>query len=122
MNREKNVNITRIIEKLLDRKLDNIHLGQNIAFIPELNEGNGLFNNTYFSALLLIYKKKEILPFKSRTELGRIVLSIIQFQIGALGEALSHKINDSVFSKKTTKLIFLMILEKSSSSIILRQD
>ena len=104
LNREKNVNITQIIESLLGRELDNIHLGQNIAFIPELKEGNGLFNNTYFSALLLIYKKKEILSFESRTELGKILLSIIQFQIGALGEALSHKINDSVFSKKDDEI------------------
>lgn len=104
LNREKNVDITQIIESLLNRELDNIHLGQDIAFIPEFKEGNGLFNNTYFSALLLIYKEQETLSFKSKAELGKILLSIIQFQIGALGEALSHKINDSVFSKKDDEI------------------
>lgn len=104
LNREKNIDITQIIESLLNRELDNIHLGQNIAFIPEFKEGNGLFNNTYFSALLLIYKEQETLSFKSKAELGKILLSIIQFQIGALGEALSHKINDSVFSKKDDEI------------------
>lgn len=104
LNREKNVDITQIIESLLNRDLDNIHLGQNIAFISELKEGNGLFNNTYFSALLLIYKEQEILSFKSKAALGKILISIIQFQIGALCEALSHKINDSVFSKKDDEI------------------
>lgn len=112
LNRKKGVNVTGIIEEILDRKVDDIHLGQNIAFIPELAAGNELFNSSYFSALLMLYKKKDVFSAETRKKLGKILLSIIQFQIGALGEALSHKINDSVFPKRMMKLIFLMISEK----------
>lgn len=104
LNRKKGVNVTGIIEEILDRKVDDIHLGQNIAFIPELAAGNELFNSSYFSALLMLYKKKDVFSAETRKKLGKILLSIIQFQIGALGEALSHKINDSVFSKKDDEI------------------
>ena len=57
LNRKKGVNVTGIIEEILDRKVDDIHLGQNIAFIPELAAGNELFNSSYFSALLMLFCK-----------------------------------------------------------------
>ena len=104
LGRDRGVDVVKIIENLLGKELDNTHMGQVISFVPELEAGNGLFNNTYFSALLLIYKKEGRLPSGSRSELGKILLSIIQFQIGALGEALSHKINDSVFAKKDDEI------------------
>ena len=101
---EKGVDVTNIMESILNRGLNNLSLGQIIEFIPEFRKGNKLFNSTYFSSLLLIYKKKECLSPEGKLELGKILLSIIQFQIGALGEELSHKINDSVFSKKDDEI------------------
>ena len=53
---QQGVDINSVIENLLDRELDNIHMGQTIAFIKEFEQGNELFNSSYFSALLLLYK------------------------------------------------------------------
>ena len=119
LGRDRGVDVVQIIENLLGKELDNTHMGQVISFVPELEAGNGLFNNTYFSALLLIYKKEGRLPSGSRSELGKILLSIIQFQIGALGEALSHKITIVFSQKKMMKLIFSMTSVKSFNSTIL---
>lgn len=94
------IDITNIIEEMLDKDLDNINLTQSTSFISEFEEGNKLFNNSYFSALLLIYKDKELISGEERVELGKILLSIIQLHIGALGETLTRKINDGIFAKK----------------------
>jgi len=104
LKQERSLEVVPIIEGLLDRKLSNIHLGQSISFIQELQDGNELFNNSYFSALLLLYKNRKLLDDSARPELGKIILSIIQLQIGALGETLSHKINDSLFAKKDDEI------------------
>ena len=100
MKKEEQINITPIIETLLNRNIDNIHMGQLIKFIDEFKEGNKLFNAKYFSALLLIYKNKVLFQNDQHIEFGKILLSIIQLHIGALGESLSHKINDGLFIKK----------------------
>lgn len=100
MKKEEDIDITPIIETLLNRDIDNIHMGQLIKLIDEFDEGNKLFNAKYFSALLLIYKDKSILKNEQHIEFGKILLSIIQLHIGALGESLSHKINDGLFIKK----------------------
>lgn len=100
LKREKSVDVKGIMESILSRDLNNICLGQSIAFISELEKGDDLFKSKYFSVLLSIYKKKECLSHEAKVELGKILRSIIQFLIGALGEELSHRINDSVFSKK----------------------
>ncbi len=48
----------------------------------------------------MLYKNKCILSCEQRTELGKILLSILQLHIGALSESLSRKINDGLFAKK----------------------
>ncbi|MDE6435686.1 MAG: hypothetical protein K2L07_15840 [Lachnospiraceae bacterium] len=104
MQQEQGVNVVSNLEKILRRELSNIHMGQDIAFIPELQDGNKLFNNSFFAAFLMLYKNKDLLESNLRKELGKIILSIIQLQIGALGESLSHKINDSIFAKKDDEI------------------
>lgn len=98
------IDVDAAIETLLGRELDNIHMGQTIAFIEEFKEGNELFNSSYFSALLLLYKDKSILDDDRRRELGKILLSIIQLHVGALSETLSRKINDGLFDKKDDEI------------------
>lgn len=92
--------IDKILEEILQTELDNIHLSQDISFIKEFSDGNELFDSSYFSALLLVYKNKEIMADVERQELGKILLSIIQLHIGALSESLTRKINDGIFEKK----------------------
>ena len=69
---------------------------------PFVKAGNlqELFNSSYFSALLMVYKNKTIITGEQRAEFGKILLSIIQLHVGALSESLSRRINDGLFSKK----------------------
>ena len=95
-----NIDIDALLEKLIGRELDNVHMGQTISFIDEFKQGNDLFNSSYFSALLMVYKDKTIITGEQRAEFGKILLSIIQLHVGALSESLSRRINDGLFSKK----------------------
>lgn len=99
-----NIDIDTLLEKLLGRELDNIHMGQTISFIDEFKQGNDLFNSSYFSALLMVYKDKTIITGEQRVEFGKILLSIIQLHVGALSESLSRRINDGLFSKKDDEI------------------
>lgn len=92
MKKTDNIDIDAVLERLLGRDLDNIHMGQTIAFIKEFEQGNALFNSSYFSALLMIYKDKRIMSGEQRIEFGKILLSIIQLHVGALSESLSRRI------------------------------
>ena len=94
------INIDEVFKNLLGKDVSNIHMGQSIKFIDELNQGNELFDSSYYSALLMVYKKKNLMNSDQRVELGKILLSILQLHIGALGESLSRKINDGLFAKK----------------------
>ena len=101
---EYNVNIVDELEKVLDTELDNIRMSQSISFIREFRDGNKLFDSSYFSALLLVYKNKKIMSPEERYELGKILLSIMQLHIGALSETLTRKINDGIFEKKDDEI------------------
>ena len=109
MMKKDNIDIDALLEKLIGRKLDNVHMGQMISFIDEFKQGNDLFNSSYFSALLMVYKDKMIMTGEQRVEFGKILLSIIQLLVGALSETLSRRINDGLFSKKDDEKTFLTI-------------
>ena len=104
MMKKDNIDIDALLEKLIGRKLDNVHMGQTISFIDEFKQGNDLFNSSYFSALLMVYKDKMIITGEQRVEFGKILLSIIQLLVGALSETLSRRINDGLFSKKDDEI------------------
>ena len=101
---EDGINIDSVLEDALQTELDNIHMSQDISFIKEFSDGNKLFDSSYFSALLLVYKNKELISGVERFELGKILLSIMQLHIGALSESLTRKINDGVFDKKDDEI------------------
>ena len=101
---EDGINIDSVLEDALQTELDNIHMSQDISFIKEFSDGNKLFDSSYFSALLLVYKNKELISGVERLELGKILLSIMQLHIGALSESLTRKINDGVFEKKDDEI------------------
>lgn len=100
------INIDEVFKNLLGKDVSNVHMGQSIKFIDELNQGNELFDSSYYSALLMVYKKKNLMNSDQRVELGKILLSILQLHIGALGESLSRKINDGLFAKKDDDIDF----------------
>ena len=64
------IDIDAVFKELLGKDVFNIRLGQTIKFIDELQQGIELFDSSYYSALLLVYKKKDILSKEQRTELG----------------------------------------------------
>lgn len=99
-----NIDIDALLEKLIGRELDNVHMGQTISFIDEFKQGNDLFDSSYFSALLMVYKDKTIITGEQRVEFGKILLSIIQLHVGALSESLSRRINDGLFAKKDDEI------------------
>ena len=82
-------------------------MGNEVAFIDEFQQGNALFNNSYFAAFLLIYKKKDFFVEDMRIEFRKILLSVLQLQIGALSEQLTRKINDSLFKEKDDEIDIL---------------
>lgn len=94
------IDINADFEEMNGRPVSNSFMSRTISFVDEFRDGNQLFGSTYFSALLLAYKalKKKLLP--ESIELAKVIIAILQLQIGALGERLSRKINDGVFDKK----------------------
>lgn len=95
---ENGLDVDESIRQLTGRNPDNISMLQSISYTDEFGDGNKLFGSNYFSALLLIYKEK--LSASNRVSLGKIIRSILQLQIGALGERLSRKINENLFKQK----------------------
>ncbi len=91
------IDVDKAFKELLGRDVSNIQLSQSIAYNNNFSAGNKLFESNYFSALLTIYRDQEGIEKQS---LRRILLSIMQLQLGALSENLSRNINDNLFSKK----------------------
>ena len=96
------LDVDNAFEELLDRDVLNIRFSQNIAYNENFIEGNKLFESNYFSALLTVYRDREDVYKQS---LRRILLSIMQLQLGALSEKLSQNINDNLFSKKDERIV-----------------
>ena len=92
------IDVNAAFHSFLGREVSNIKLSQDIAYNENFQRGNQLFESNYFSSLLLVYKGlKEDDP---KSVLGRILLSIMQLQLGALSEDLTRSINDNLFAKK----------------------
>ncbi|WP_306538211.1 hypothetical protein [Megasphaera sp.] len=90
--------IDQSFENILGRPVDNVSVAQDIKLKDQFGGGNELFSSHYFSGLLLMYKDKIAPEYKN--DLGKIIVSLLQLLLGALGENLARQINDSPFSKK----------------------
>ncbi len=104
LEKYEHISVLKALEKLLGKTIDNSNMNQVISFVDVFKDGNKIFENNYFSALLEIYKNKELLSSSIRMELGKIIIAILQLQIGALSENLTRKINDSPFAKKDDEI------------------
>lgn len=62
------------------------------------------FLTTTIFQLLLIYKERTDIIGDQIVEFRKILLSILQLQVGALSEELSRRINDSLFSHKDDEI------------------
>lgn len=93
------VNVDSYFEDLLQRDIKNTHLSRQLKFKDAFKEGNELFQSSYFSGLLLVYKKIDS-DLRLKRDLGKVITSILQLLLGALGEKVARQINDSPFAKK----------------------
>lgn len=91
---------SQIVEEKLGIKLRNCNMKQEVSFIEYFKEGNQLFESNYFSSLLKLYKRADVFDSNTKGEIRKIILAILQLQIGALSENLSRKINDGIFKDK----------------------
>lgn len=83
-------------KNIIGTEVRNISMRQDISFIDVFQEGDKLFANNYFSALLQVYSLSDKVSGETRTELRKILIAILQLQIGALGENLSRRISDNL--------------------------
>ena len=94
--------VNKAFEQLINREVTNVHLDQVIAFNDAFKEGNKLFESSFFSGLLMVYRDYPDDPH--RTVLGKILLSIMQLHLGALSEDLARNINDNLFKTKDERI------------------
>lgn len=104
MTQQCNVDVVKSIKQLIDIDIRDISMKQDVAFIDVFKEGNRLFASNFFSALLEIYSRKSVVSEETRNELRKILVAILQLQVGALGENLSRRISDNLFSKKDDRI------------------
>ena len=95
---DEKLDVDEAFKELLGKEVTRVKLSQVIAYNDVFKDGNKLFKSNYFSALLSVYKDKK--DESDRKLLGRMILSIMQLQIGALSEGLVRNINDNLFVKK----------------------
>ena len=95
---DENLDVNKAFKELLGKEVARIKLSQVIAYNDVFKDGNELFKSNYFSSLLSVYKNKK--DERDRKLLGRMILSIMQLQIGALSEGMVRNINDNLFVKK----------------------
>ncbi|MFR2564019.1 MAG: hypothetical protein ACLS8Q_03820 [Anaerovoracaceae bacterium] len=101
------IDINSDFEEINNRPVADCFMNRKITFVQEFKEGDDLFRSNYFSALLMAYKNFKKSSVKEANELGRIVISILQLQIGALGEKLTHRLNEGIFNRKDDELDIL---------------
>lgn len=95
-----------IITKYLNKPIDECNLSQSMIFNHAFNkEGNNIFKSNYFSAIALLYKQKKSTSLGNT--IGKILLAILQLQIGALSEGLSRNVNENIFETKDDSFDFL---------------
>ena len=92
------IDVDQAFYDLLGRDIHNLQLSNDIAYNELLKEGNKLFANNYFSGLISIYRDKREEP--NRHLLKKMILAIMQLQLGALSENLSRSVSDNLFLKK----------------------
>lgn len=100
LKRENGLDVNAAFEHINGVSVSDISMKHSVAFIDVFAEGNRLFDNAYFSALLQAYRSKDELSDAVRSDLRKIIVALLQLQIGALGEKLSKRISDNLFAKK----------------------
>ena len=103
---ESKYDVEKYIQNLIGRSIHECNMSQSISFSQYIEEGNGIFESHWFSALLILYKENK-LSINTKNELKKVLNAVVQLQLGALGEDFTHKFNESLFNKKDDTIDFL---------------
>ena len=102
MKEKEQLDVNDVFYKLINREISDVQLNQKVEYNNAFKDGNKIFESNYFSGLLILYRDKS--DDEYRPMLGRMILSIMQLQLGALSENLSRSINDNLFRKKDEQI------------------
>lgn len=105
--RIKEQDIKRFIEKELGRSISDCNMINSISFIDYLGKGNKLFSSNWFSALMLLYINRDDLNDSAHYELRKMLISILELQMGALSADFAKHFNDGIFKRKDDRIDFL---------------
>lgn len=98
------IDVDEAFKDIIEMDVRDVFMQQDIKYVDIFSDGDRIFSNHYFGALLQVYLCKDKLDSDIRIEIRRILIAILQLQVGALGENLSRKINDNLFSKKIDEI------------------
>lgn len=101
------IDIDQDFQNINGRAVSDSFMDRTISFVDEFKDGDKLFKSNYYSSLLLAYKALRKKKTTKAGELGKIITAILQLHIGALGETLTHRLNEGVFNKKDDDLDIL---------------
>lgn len=99
--------IKKYIEEHIQRSLESCNMSNYLSFSDYISEGNDIFKSNWFSALLLLYKNRKELHSDVVRSLNKVLMSILQLQLGALSEDFTKRFNENLFKKKDDQIDFL---------------
>lgn len=99
MKENNNINIDLIYEELTGKCVGDSNYGQRIALNRILGDDlDQVFSSDYFAVLLDLLLCERI-SSSLKMNLLKIIRNILELLIGALGEELTHRLNDGIFEK-----------------------
>lgn len=99
--------IKEYIEGCINRTLEGCNMSNHLSFSDYISKGNDIFKSNWFSALLLLYKNRKELTLEVVRALNKVLMSILQLQLGALSEDFTKRFNENLFKKKDDQIDFL---------------
>ncbi|CAH0415910.1 hypothetical protein KAR50_09310 [Periweissella fabaria] len=98
--------LEELISKDLNKSMLDINIGNLLEYNSLFSDGNQLFRNKYFAALVIYYKDYDKFGVSDKSIFKSIIKSIFQLQLGALSEHVTHELEDSLFKKDKLELDF----------------
>lgn len=95
----------KLVLKELGKNYNDINVVHELSYNNLFKNGNALFENKIFAVLIFYYNSFEGFSNpKDKELLGKLILAIMQLQIGALSENITRETGDSVLSKQELPL------------------
>lgn len=104
INKKRVIDLEEKIADDLGKPVNENNINHLLKYSDFFKDGNNLFMNNYFAVLLEYYQSYNGFKDNERKELGDLIKSIFQLQIGAMSEELSRNLEDNIFSKNELEL------------------